>query len=220
MDYISAQYGFFIATSLRGATYVTIFCFLFIDFTLHAYITFKLVKDHNKVKNKEAENQMEQKTLALATKLILAELMEGFTPMIYGITMALAYYGPNAEIFIDIGSKFFGKPIDDIEHVFFTMFILFAFDSLSVTINSIWVKKKLNLNMLLEFRRVIRRYWAFMLIQLSYLLTAYFHYRDVNSGFDPSGNNEWITKEGRVNMINSTIGLTIEEKELLFDELY
>ena len=90
--------------------------------------------------------------------------MEGFTPMIYGITMALAYYGPNAKLFISIGSKFFGKPIDDIEHVFFTMFILFAFDTLSVTINSIWLKKKLNLNMLLEFRCVIRRYWAFMLI--------------------------------------------------------
>ena len=144
--------------------------------------------------------------------------MEGFTPMIYGITMALAYYGPNAKLFISIGSKFFGKPIDDIEHVFFTMFILFAFDTLSVTINSIWLKKKLNLNMLLEFRCVIRRYWAFMLIQLSYLLTAYFHYSDVNSGFDPSGNNEWITNEGRIIMINRTIGLTIEEKELLFDK--
>ena len=202
---ISAQYGFFIATRLAGATYVTIFCFLLIGFTVHAYITFKLIKDHNKVKNKVAINEREHETSP--TKLILAELMEGFTPMIYGITMALAYYGPNAKLFINIGSSFLGKPIHDIDHVFLTMFILFAFDALSVTINSIWLKKKLNLNMLLEFHRVIRRYWTFMLIQLSYLLTGYFHCSDVNSGFDPSGNYEWITNEGRVNMMNKSIEL-------------
>ena len=80
-------------------------------------------------------------------------------------------------------------------------------------------KKKLNLNMLQEFCRVIRGYWSFMVILLSYQFIAYFTWSDVNSGFDPSGNYEWITNEGRINMINSSIELTMEEKELLFDNI-
>ena len=122
-----------------------------------------------------------------ATNLIVSELIEGITPMIYALCMTMAYYGPNAELFANIRSNFWGQPIDDVNYVFGIMvFFLYAFDTISAVINSIALWKVTKINMLQEFSGVLTKYWLFMVIKLSYSMTGYFASLDVNFGHDSS----------------------------------
>ena len=210
---ISANYSFFIAVRLTGATLATVFCTVSIDLFLHSRITYNLIKEHNNVEDNTGQGSA-IRSFKVA-KLILAELMEGFTPMIYAICIAMAFYGPNATLFQDIGNTFWGTPIRDIGPLFYTMFILFSFDTVSALVNSIVLWKVIRVNMLQEFSRFISKYWFFMMTKLSFSMAHYFASKDVNGGMDSSGKLEWITPEGRLSLIYNSTLLNEEEMQML-----
>ena len=126
--------------------------------------------------------------------------------------MAMTYYGPNAKLFADIGSSLWGEPIEDIAETFKTMSFLFSVDTIGAIINAICLWKLTNLNMFKEFAGVIKKYWYFLVFNLSVNLN--FYMRDVNLGIDSSGKFEWITSEGRLNLILNSTDLTNEEKSI------
>ena len=207
---VSIAYSSFLATRIAGATGATVFCMVTIDFLLHSRMTLQIIKEHNKVKEDDTKygtNPNNTKT----TKLILAELVEGFTPMTFAICMIMAYYGPNAELFVNIGSNFWGKPIEDINYVFGMMAVLYTVDTISAAINSIIVWKVTKINMLQEYCKVLSKYWIFMVIKLSYLISVYFASKDVNFGIDSSGKFKWITPEGRLDLIQNATYRNEEE---------
>ena len=185
-----------------------------IDFFLHSRITYKLIKERNNVDDENSEQGNTIRGIK-ATKLILAELMEGFTPMVYAICMAMALYGPNATLFPDIGNSFWGTPIKNIGPLLYTMFILLSFDTLCAVVNSIIIWKVMKVNMLQEFCRLISAYWLFMTMKLSNHMTYYLAGKDVNFGMDSSGKFEWITSEGRLSLLYNSTFLNDEEKEIL-----
>ena len=211
---ISSFYSFFIAIRLSGATFTTVCCVVSIDFVHHLVLTWKLIKEYKKVDQEHDENRRKERAIGV-TKLILVELVEGFTPMIYAICVAMAYYGPNVILFTNIGNHFWGKPIEDINHLFHTMLILFGVDTVSVVINSICLWKVMNISMIQEFYEVLIKYWFFMAIKLTFSVTNYFASNDINFGGDASGKFDWITSEGWANLICNSTDLTDNEKSLL-----
>ena len=191
-------------------------CTATIDFVLHSHITYKLVKENNKVSEQASTNGNVPKTTH-ATNLILAELVEGFTPMMYAICMTMAFYGSNARLLAGIQSTLWGKPMNDIFSLYYTMLFLFTIDTISAALNSIILWKMLNINMLREFHHVIRNYWLFMVVKLGADLTSYFASIDVNLGMDSGGLFEWITATGRLDLILHAPDLSQEEKAMLID---
>ena len=76
--------------------------------------------------------------------------------------------------------------------------------------------KMINLSVLQEFATALSKYWRFMVIQFGFLISIYFSTSDVNFGVDSSGKFEWITPEGRLNLILNSTDLTNEDKSMLF----
>ena len=152
------------------------------------------------------------------TILILAELIEGFTPIIYGVCMAMAYYGPNAHILSNVGNSYWGKPIKTLGPLFATMSILFAVDTLSVAINSFCLWKLVKVDMFQEFCRVLSRYKFFMAINLAQKMVLCFGSTDINYGIDVTRSFQWISDEGWRNLVNNSSDITPEEKAMLIAE--
>ena len=98
-------------------------------------MTNKIIQEHKKVSDKaiNCRNRM------MITNLVLVELLEGTVPIIYGICIAMAYFGPNSHILANIGNTYLGKGIENIAPVFGTMVILFSVDAMSVVINFFWL---------------------------------------------------------------------------------
>ena len=216
---LSSEWSIFIAIRLVGEEIATICCAVAIDFVLHLKMTLQIIKDKNKVSN--TESQIVNTKRRNLTTLMIAELIEGFTPIIYLTCIAMAYYGPNDHLFSNIGNSYWSEEINDIVPVFLTMAILFSFDTLSFLITVFCVWKFSKVNMLQEFCRMIGQYWYFMAVNLAQLVVNYISAIDVNFGMDVTHSYQWVTSEGWMNLVNQSIHLTNEEKaEIIADETF
>ena len=212
---VSSRWSFFIAIRLVGAEFSTILCIVVIDFVLHMRKTYKIIKESKRINIQGIENEITKKNINV-TKLILAELIEGLTPIIYGVCVAMAFYGPNAHILSTVGNTYWSEKIEDIGYLFVVMFGLFAIDTLSAVINSLWLWKMVKLNMFQEFSRVLEEYWRFMAIKLAMNMVVYFSANDINLGQDRTTSFPWISEEGWIKLVNSSRDLSYEEKAELF----
>ena len=63
-----------------------------IDFMSHSYITFKLMKEHNRVEDTNSKNDIKSKKIE-TTNLILVELVEGILPLIFIFILGRITFG-------------------------------------------------------------------------------------------------------------------------------
>ena len=215
---VSSKWAFFVSIRLVGAEFATICCTVAIDFFLHLRLTYKSIKGHKKVNDGGIVNE-NTKAINNITKLMITELIEGFAPLIYGFCMAMAYYGPNAHILSNVGNNYWSKPIEDIGPLFTLMVVLFAIDTLSAVVNSFSIWTIMNVNIIRELYRVLRKYWFFMAIFLATYASSYFHGNDINFGMDNRRNFEWISNNGWRNLLNRSSDLTDEQKSGLFTQM-
>lgn len=184
------------------------------EFVIHLVMTYQVIKEYKKIAVENSDNESSKKHLAI---LILTELIEGFIPIIHGICMALAYYGPNANLLANIGSSYWGDKIKDIGTVYSSMTLLFSFDALSALATSLWLWKTLKVNMIQEFHTVVVKYWYFMVLKLALNETSYLSSLDVNFGADSTLKFLWIYEEGWKSLVNASDQLTDENKLLLLN---
>ena len=211
---VSSRWSLFIAIRLVGAEFATLCCTAAIDFVLHMRQTYKCIKECRKVNAEAIRNENKDMSVNII-KLILAELIEGFVPIIYGANMAIAYFGPNAHIFSNVGNTYWSSKMEDLRHFFLVMFWLFAIDTLSAFVNSIFLSKMVKVNMLHEFCRVGQKYWFFMAVKLAFNMVLYWPANDINRGLDTTRNFQWISDEGWMDLVNRSNDLTTEEKARL-----
>ena len=213
--HVSSGYSFFIAIKLVGAEIATIVSTVAIDFLLHSKTTHDIIKDFRKIRDvvygKESHTGI--------TILILGELIEGLTPLIYGICVAMAYYGPNADILSSVGNNYWSQKIEDISPLFGTMFILFGVDTISVLFNALYLWKTMHVNMITEFSKVLNKYRYFLAVALSLNMVMYIANIDINLGMDGTQSYLWTSKEGWIYLVNATKELTVEEKSKLLGQM-
>ena len=208
---ITTEYSIFNAIRLVGAEWSTLCCTVGIDFILNLKMTLQIIKEHKKITNEGTKIVNAEKNFKITT-LILAEMIEGFTPLTYAICILMAYEGPNSHLFSNIGNSYWGKEIEDLDSVFVTMSIVFGVHTLSVLIDSICFWKSMNINMMSKFCEVLRKYWYFIAVFLSSLMVNYNATLDVNFGVDDTQAFQWISNEGWINLVNASKALSNEEK--------
>ena len=208
---VSSGYSLFIAIRIVGAEFSTIFCTLAIDFFLNLKTAYKMIKELKRIKTERMENQATQNDMSMIT-LVIEELIEGFTPIIYTLGMAMAYYGPNAHIFSNVGNSYWSERIEDIGPLLVTMTILLGVGTLNILINSFYIWKAVKVNMVKEFCEVLRKYWHFMAINFAVIMTTHFAANDINYGMDGTQSFQWISQQGWKNLVNDSNVLTDDEK--------
>ena len=197
----SCDFSFFIAIRLVDAALPTICCSVAIDFVLHSKMTYEIIKDLKKVYIDIPEHETTGNRTKINT-FIIGELIEGFTPIIYGICLTMAYYGPNAHILSNIGNNYWSEEIKSMSPIYVTMFILFAVDGFSIATNSLCLWKVVNINILQEYCRVICNYWLFMAICHALNMAFYLGGTDINFGMDATQSFHWVSNDGWINFVN------------------
>ena len=212
---ISLFYALFVAVRFVGAEKATAYSIIAVDFVLHLRMTHQTIKLHNTVTSPENESHALEKQKSI-TKLVLAELTEGIVPLAYAITFAMAYYGPNATILGNVKNHYWGyEKVDDINHVFVMLFLLFAVDTVSVLFNAILLWNAVNINLFQEFSLIIGKYWFFIATKLAMLLMANFATNDINLGMDSTWEFDWITSAGRARMLYNSTELSDDARKIL-----
>ena len=214
---INLFYSLFVAIRFVGAEKETAFLIMTVDFVLHLRMTLQTIRICNTVTNQDDESHALERRKSI-TKLVLAELTEGIVPMAYAITFAMAYYGPNASILGNVKNDYWGyEKVDDIDHTFLMLFILFAVDTVSVLFNALLLWKSVNVNLFKEICLTLGKYWFFFATKLSMLLLSNFASNDINLGMDATFKFEWITKSGRARLLYNSTELSDEARNILLE---
>ena len=180
-SHINLLYGLFIAIALVGGRPATVVCMVTIDALMQLIMTYQIVKLHKKIiveENGISKKQMKKQKRKAILKLVLAELCEGLIPLAYALALAMAYYGPNAEV---LGYL----EVENISRTFLAMFGLFLMDIVCLALNSsvIWIFCKVNLFQ--EFCSVLQKYWYILALKMVSDVWWNFYGKDVNLGIKP-----------------------------------
>lgn len=213
---VSTTYTSFITIRIVGTEVSTIFCTVAVDFILHLKTTHEMIKGFTRVGAERIANENTRNNISIT--LVIGELIEGITPIIYACNMTIAYYGPNAHILSNVRNNYWSEEIEDIGPLFLTMAILFSVDLLNALLNSLWLWKAGETNILQEFCRVLEKYWYFMAIKLAFCMTVYFATNDINMGMDGTQSFQWTSQEGWMSLVNNSNVLTDEEKASLLQK--
>ena len=116
--------------------------FLVTDFLINMYITNKILKVKKNDKNSVKE------TTELLQDLIVNEMVEFITPIMYLLCFVTAFYGPNANLIGNISnSKWHFVAVDDLGYSVTLICLFFGLDAVSVVVSSgiLWKFRKINL---------------------------------------------------------------------------
>ena len=98
------------------------------------------------------------------------------------------------------------------------MILFFGVDVLSSLSNAFILLTIANVSLLQEFCRLMKRYWHLIAIKFAYRMVLMFTTKDINLGMDSTGELNWITKDGRIKLINDSTDLSHEDKSLLLNQ--
>ena len=214
---INGTYSYFIAVRIFGAETMTVFFFIVIELMLQLHMTYQIIQRHNKVavQTEKSEDRNRDKD-KIVRKLVLAEMTEGITPVVFAIGFAMAYYGPNSDLLGNVKNDYWTyKKVEDAGNLFLTMLLLSAVDTFSMVINSLILIKFANISLYYEICRLVKKYWIFLAIRFGMNICGNYASNDINLGMDSTGEFQWITKEGRYQLINISKDLSKEEKMML-----
>ena len=214
---VNSAYAFFIAVRLPNAEMMTVGFIITVDFFILLQMTYKIIQSHNMVRDETNENENIEGQ-RMVTKLAVAELTEGLTPIVYAIGIAMGYFGFNGTILGDVKNDYWGyRPVDDIGYLFQIMILLFGVDFFSTLINSFTLSILTEVALFREFSRIMKRYLHLITIKFVFSMYLMFLTKDINLGMDATGDFNWITNEGRIKLINGSTDLSYEEKLLLLN---
>ena len=217
---VNVHYAIFIAIRLVGAELITVYAIVATDFIFHLMLTCQIIQLHRKVNlNDDGSENIKERTQNAITKLVLAETIEGFAPLAYGIGFAMAFYGPNARITGNVQNGYWGyEAVEDVNWLFTELFFMFSLDTVSILLNALILWRFGKINLIQEFCTVIEKLWPNILLKLAMVVAIIFCSNDINGGYDFTAQFEWITREGRYKMLINTTDLSDEDKiALLFN---
>lgn len=187
-------------------------------------------KDDTAIQKQEREKEgynlgkeeLNDKSIKTIKKLVLAEIVEGVVPLAYTIGFLMAYFGPNAyltgNVLLDVWAY---KPVDDINGLLRIQILFCGVDLLSVILNHFVLLKFANVNLIQAICKMIQDYWVVLSIYLVNVVVSFFTRNDVNCAMDLTLKLEWITRDGRLDLIYNATDLTDYEKNiLLFNRTY
>ena len=214
---VDSFYSIFIAVRLPNAETTTVCFIIAVDLFLLLQMSYKIVQLYNGVIDETSESENNEKD-RIVTRLAIAELTEGITPIVYATVITTAYYGFNGNIIGDIKNDFWGyKPIDEIGYLFQMMGLLLGVDVLSSLINGLTLSSLTNVNLFREICRIMMKYWHFIAAKFAAEMFRMFALKDINLGMDSTGKFNWITDDGRISLINGSTELPYEEKYCLIN---
>ena len=100
--------------------------------------------------------------------MILIEIIEIFTPLVYITSLLMALYGPNSSILGNYGNDYWQyKKIENLDHILFSVLELFIIDVFSCVLGGVILWKLCYINILQEAVKQLNTYWTLLSTRLA-----------------------------------------------------
>ena len=217
---IYMDFAVFVAVMLASANDITVYSILGVEFMLHLKACYHIIRSKTRTRTEEIRNEEDvKKESDEIEEVILSETIEAIIPLAYAANFAAAYYGPNSRMIGNVRAAYWAfKEVEDPDQLYSAMALMFLVDvgCTVATGCTFWISCKINI--IQKFLEVMKKYWWLLVIKLAASGTSFlpmFAQNDINTGCDFTFKFEWITLEGRLNLIQNATDLINEEKLLL-----
>ena len=142
------------------------------------------------------------------TSLIIGETVTGLIPLLYGLSFATAYYGPNGNLIGNVRNSWWSyDETEDVQRFYEVMFQMFAIDVCCILASGIilWIFGKINIAQ--ELGGILKKYWSILMIKIAGSLLL-FGLNDINGGMDFTLSFDWLTDEGRLRLVQNSSDLS------------
>ena len=150
------------------ATEITSYSILTVDFMMNLFLLHNIIRLHRNITPTDAsenERRMIEKTENIMI-LFAIETVEFLTPIIYSLTFAIAYYGPNAEMIGGIKGDFWKfKIIEDMTSFQTNLFLMFAIDFVSAIISGLALWKFCSTDFLHEGYKMMKIFFPILAVK-------------------------------------------------------
>ena len=167
---LNCNYICFLAIILGSwATDTASYCILSVDFFINLYKCITIIRMNRKITcGDDLEKEMFKPLKEEAVQeLVLIELVEILTPLVYAACVSIAYYGPNGKILGNIKNSYWMyQEIEDIRTLLTAVFRMFCLDFLAAVIGGVLLWKCSSVNGLKEVCREINYYGPFICVTL------------------------------------------------------
>ena len=161
---VEASHALFLAYTIGAsiATNTTEIIMLITDFLINVYLSTKIAW----INRENPSNQEEQ--IEMIINLIIAELTEFTTPLIYLVSFSTAYFGPVATLYGLVKSEnFHHTPIDDLGKVVANVAVFLLLAALSIPVCFIILYTVCRINLYSAFIVVQKEFGALFAINLA-----------------------------------------------------
>lgn len=213
---VSNSYALYITIQLISATNVTVYCILGVEFCIHLFSCYQIIRLHRKVGGNVLQHGSENANRKEKMMgLIINEMIELLVPLVYGIGFATAYYGPNAHLIAGVKSSYYGsKPVEDLQHWYSTLAQFLSMDLCAMICGGVILWLLTRVNLAREISLLLNKYWFIFMMKLG-IAASNWSPNDMNCGTDNSLKFLWITDEGRLGVIFNSTDLSDDEKSFL-----
>ena len=216
---LSTYFTTFISVRLASANTITVYCVLLVELFLHLIMSIRVVRLQTRVQSDETQAVILTKVIkSFVLDIVLVEAIEAIIPILYAVGLEMIFRGPNKSLFADSFATALqlqeNYNDDDITHLFDVLFQMIGIDLVSIVISGLLLWKFGKINMINEFCYLMKNYWFILTIKVLRDIIIHFAGNDLNMGSPWSG-TEWISNEGRIQMILNSTYLTDTEKSLL-----
>ena len=149
-------------------------CFIAVDFVMNSMLTLKTIRAYKRVNPREVESErFIEMADQLITTLIINESMELLVPIMYMISLAIAFCGPNAGNLGNIGNSYWHfQQIDDIWTYFNGASQMALVDLFLTGLSFLLIWKFTNIGVTKKCKDIIKSFGATAAIYLPMILNA------------------------------------------------
>lgn len=213
------EYISFVTTRLFYMNQLTVYGILIVGLLLHLKECYQIIKLHRKVEEglNDPENHNEELNRKSKVEgLVVSEFLEAMLPMIFVIAFTMAYYGPNSTLMKNVGNNYFGgSVIENLKNFYLIMLMMFSIDLFAMLLSGTSIYYFCKINLFEEFCEMMKSYWMVLLVKLPGVVTSFCFERDVNLGMDDTQEFQWLSNEGKDEMICNAVELSGAEKLFL-----
>ena len=163
----------YVAIILTNVTAITLYSILGIEFLLHFYSCYKIIKLQGQIEaNGFEDEERKEKIKEAVLDLVLSETIEVVASLAYSVTLAAAYYGPNSGVLGNIGNSYWAyKEVQNIENSLTIVFQIALADFGIGIICGLLLWNFGRINIFREFCTMMKTYWLAIALRISFIMT-------------------------------------------------
>ena len=173
LAFIRSIHTTYVAIFLANVSECVLYAVLGFEFFVHINSCYEIVRLHRK-SNVEGQNNETKKKINIQNvlELVLSETIDVVASSAYAITLAAAYYGPNATILGNIRNSYWTfKGIQDIEKTLTAVFQIAAIDLGIGTMCGLVLWNCCKINLLQEFCKLMKTYWLVIAVRIAIVMS-------------------------------------------------